>query len=169
MSSTNIHVVRANGDVEIYAEVKNSFAGAMKVWNSLNAKYDFRDNLFTEFKKTFSSFNKGVYEDFENVVLGSTFDNVIVKKEDIQLLIAAYEKYIDEFDGSNLGLQIEIFRQIENKADAIGIAWCQTSVCDDLWDFGYDEEKDELIPYNIYKGDDHWFLFDNILTKEEQA
>ncbi|HFQ5696354.1 TPA: hypothetical protein ACHR2W_002784 [Listeria monocytogenes] len=49
MSSTNIHVVRANGDVEIYAEVKNSFAGAMHVWNSLNAKYDFRDNLFTEF------------------------------------------------------------------------------------------------------------------------
>ncbi|ENR6356160.1 hypothetical protein ACEWL8_001976 [Listeria monocytogenes] len=169
MSSTNIHVVRANGDVEIYAEVKNSFAGAMHVWNSLNAKYDFRDNLFTEFKKTFSSFNKGVYEDFENVVLGSTFDNVIVKKEDIQLLITAYEKYIDEFDGSNLGLQIEIFRQIENEADAIGIAWCQTSVCDDLWDFGYDEEKDELIPYNIYKGDNHWFLFDGILTKEEQA
>lgn len=82
-------------------------------------------------------------------MLGSTFDNVIVKKEDIQLLITAYEKYIDEFDGSNLGLQIEIFRQIENEADAIGIAWCQTSVCDDLWDFGYDEQKDGFVVLGI--------------------
>ncbi|MBC2048241.1 hypothetical protein [Listeria booriae] len=169
MSSTNIHVVRENGDVEIYAEVKNSFAGAMHIWNSLNKKYDFRDSIFNGFEKTWGGFNNNVYEDFENVALGSTFDDVIVKIEDIQLLIEAYEKYINEFNGSNLDSQIEIFKQIEQEADAIGIAWCQTSVCDDLWDFGYDEEKNELIPYNIYKGDNHWFLFDSIDAKEVQA
>lgn len=43
----------------------------------------------------------------------------------------------------------------------IGVAWCQTSVVD-LWDYDYDEEQDELIPYNIFKGDDHFNLFDDI-------
>ncbi|MBC2292940.1 hypothetical protein HCC36_06805 [Listeria booriae] len=169
MSSTNIHVVKTNGDVEFYAEVKNSFAGAMHIWNNLNTKYDFRDDFFSGFKKTWGNFNKDVYEDFEDVALGSTFDKVIVKKEEIPLLITAYEKYINEFDGSNLRLQIEIFKQIEQETNVIGIAWCQTSVSGDLWDFGYDEEKDEPIPYNINKGDSHWFLFDDINGKMEQA
>ncbi|MBC6128094.1 hypothetical protein HCA00_04760 [Listeria booriae] len=52
MSSTNIHIVRENSDVEIYVEVKNSFAGAMNIWNSLNNKYDFRDSIFNRFEKT---------------------------------------------------------------------------------------------------------------------
>lgn len=44
----------------------------------------------------------------------------------------------------------------------IGVAWCQTSVVDDLWDYDYDEEQDEIIPYNIFKGDGHFNLFDDI-------
>lgn len=57
------------------------------------------------------------------------------------------------------------------KADenVVGVAWCQTSVADDLWDYGYDEETDKTIPYNIFAGDKHWELFDNLVSNEEDS
>lgn len=35
MSYTEIYTVDTNGDVRLYGEVNNAFAGAMHVWNTL--------------------------------------------------------------------------------------------------------------------------------------
>ena len=93
-------------------------------------------------------------------MLGSTFDHVIVLKENFDELIESFQKYFDAYPTSNFDEQIEIINSMAADENIIGVAWCQTSVVDDLWNYDYDEEKDEIIPYNIFKGDDHLLLID---------
>ena len=46
--------------------------------------------------------------------------------------------------------------------NCIAVGWNQTSVNGDTWKNygGYDEEKDECIPYNCLTMNKHWYLFD---------
>ncbi|MDT2675355.1 hypothetical protein [Enterococcus dongliensis] len=159
MSTTELYAVNKNGDVTPYGEAKNSWLGGMHVWNSLNEKYALNDDMMFGFKKTWGNFNKGFYEEYEDVLLGSTFDKVIVLKENFEQLISNFEKYLAVYPNSNFGQQIEIIQAMKEDEDVIGVAWCQTSVADDLWDFAYDDEEDETIPYNVFKGEEHWNLF----------
>ena len=162
MSTTEIYGIKTNGDVVAYDSASNGFGGGMHVWNTLNEKYGFGDGMFTGFRKTWGNYNKSFYEKYEDVVLGSTFDKVIVLKDDIDKLIVSFSQYLDLYPRCNFAEQIDIFETMMKDDEVIGVAWCQTSVADDLWDFGYDEDTDELIPYNIFKGEDHWNLFDDI-------
>lgn len=162
MSYTELYAVNKKGEVEFYDEVKNSWAGGMHVWNTLNEKYSFNDSMFTQFKRTWGAFNKGVYEKYEDVMLGSSFDNCVIKKEDFDKMIAAMNQYLKENPNSNYDEQIKIIETMKNDEEVFGLAWCQTSVANDAWDYDYDEEKEEVIPYNINKSDKHWFLFEEL-------
>lgn len=164
MSYTEIYAVDSNGDVRLYGEVKNSFAGAMHVWNALNTKYDLGDSFITQFERTWGKFNEGFYERYEDIVLGSTFDGAMVKKEHLDELIQALDAYHVEHGNSNHRQQAELLSEVKNQ-DILAVAWCQTSVVSDMWDYDFDEELDEIIPYNISKGSKHWYLFDDL--KEE--
>ncbi|MBS6192026.1 MAG: hypothetical protein KH815_03275 [Enterococcus hirae] len=162
MSTTEIYAIEKSGNVVPYGSAQNSWLGGMHVWNSLNDKYKHGGGLFIGFDATWKAFNKGIYEEYENVVLGSAFDKVIVLKENFGQLLKSFEQYFHVYPNYNFDEQIEIIKEMEKDEDIIGVAWCQTSVADDLWDYCYDEEKDEVIPYNIFKGEDHWNLFDNL-------
>lgn len=162
MSYTELYAVNKKGDVEFYDEVKNSWAGGMHVWNTLNEKYNLKDSMFTQYRTTWGKFNKGFYEKYEDMVLGSTFDGCVIKKENFNDLIKYFNKYTEETTSSNLDKQIEIIENMKSDENVIGVAWCQTSVANDAWDYGYDEEEEEVIPYNINKGDKHWFLFEEL-------
>lgn len=162
MSKTELYSVNKNGNVMLYGEVQNSWLGGMHVWNSLNEKYALNDGMMFGFKKTWGNFNKGFYEEYEDVLLGSTFDNVLVLKENFDQLICNFEKYLAVYPNSNFGQQIEVIQVMKRDDDVIGVAWCQTSVANTLWDFRYDEEEDKTIPYNIFKGDKHWNLFEEL-------
>ncbi len=162
MSTTEIYAIEKNGDVTPYGSAQNSWLGGMHVWNSLSDKYGFDDSLMSGFNKTWGNFNKGIYEDYENVVLGSTFDHIIVLKENFEQLLMSFKKYYSVYPNSNFGQQIEVIEAMKVDDNVIGVAWCQTSVADDLWDY-YNEGEDECIPYNIFKGEKHWDLFDNLV------
>ncbi|MGG5319266.1 hypothetical protein [Enterococcus sp. AZ072] len=162
MSTTEIYAVIKNGDVTPYGEAQNSWLGGMHVWNSLNEKYDLNDGMMFGFKKTWGHFNKGFYEGYEDILLGSTFDKVYVSKRNFDRLIEGFQKYWETHPASNFDEQIEVIKSMQEVDEVIGVAWCQTSVADDLWDFGYDEEADETIPYNINLGDKHWELFEEL-------
>ena len=163
MSTTEIYGIKSNGNVVAYESVQNSWLGGMHVWNTLNEKYGFGGSWVFGFYRTWDSFNKGVYEDYENVVLGSTFSYAVVLKDDFEKLIDNFEKYHSFYPNSNFGEQIEVINSMKTDDDIIGVAWCQTFVADDLWDFSYDD-KNEVIPYNIFKGDKHWNLFENLVS-----
>ena len=96
----------------------------------------------------------------DKIILGTTFDNVVVMKENLQDVIDAFENF--EFDTS-LKEQAKIFREALEDDDLIGVAWNQTSVSADTWtNFNYDEEKEESIPYNLNEQKEHWSLFDEV-------
>jgi hypothetical protein len=94
--------------------------------------------------------------DVDKTVLLTTFDNAVVRIENVPEIIKAFK----QFDGeTSLKEQSDILQEIVDSGEYIAVAWNQTSVSGDSWNFGYDEEKDESTPYNLNKGDKHWYIY----------
>ncbi|MFL9844715.1 hypothetical protein ABS766_09835 [Flavobacterium sp. ST-119] len=96
----------------------------------------------------------------DRIVLGSTFDNVVVLRKDIPKLLEAYRAF--EADTSLPQQADEIENLYNSDEEFIAIAWNQTSVNCDVWispDFNDLDEDECRKPYNISKHTDHWDLF----------
>lgn len=181
MSYTEIYKFKNTGESECFAEVKNAFRGAMAVWRTIEKKYLpkympswARGDDSQEYSRTsdfmgdgieeiWGLFKSGKLSETDKICLGSTFDNVVVMKDDLQSLCNAFRA----FDGdTSLKDQAEkIEEAFKNDTDLIAIAWNQTSVNCDVWqsdETGLDEDGEEIyLPYNLLKHDKHWNLFDN--------
>ncbi|MFW5962405.1 MAG: hypothetical protein ACOCQR_02205 [bacterium] len=183
MSYTEIYVVKKNGDVEVYAEIINAWRGAMAIWDILEEKHlppfrpsfvpctipdDEIEEYLTYKPKRARSINindtKEIWDlascdhipFLDKIVLCTTFDKVIVKKENIQKVIDAF----NSFEGqTSLKEQAEILTKILEEDEYIGVTWNQTSV---VRGWGKHNEEDEYEHYNINTNDDHWFLFDEL-------
>ncbi len=159
MSYTEIYGVKNTGEVIFVDEIKNSWRGAMHVWTNLSEKYGIQGGMFDGFQQLWKLADTETLDDFENTVLKSTFDNVVVKKEFIPILLDAFREYENQYPNSSLSEQAEIIeKEILEDDEMIAVCWNQTSVNRNPWREGYDEDKDEEIPYNILKGNRHWFL-----------
>lgn len=174
MSYTEIYKFKKNGDAVSFAEIKNAFRGAMAVWDILDKKYlpPFKPSwaFSTEQKYSRSIDREGAKEiwalhesdkvsETDKIVLGSTFDKVVVLRENIPELIKAFR----EFEGeTSLKEQADLIEMEFNKdKKMLGIAWNQTSVNGDNWEnFGGYNRNDNAIPYNILTMTDHWSLFE---------
>ena len=100
----------------------------------------------------------------ERIVMFTTFNNCLVKKEDIKRVVDAFRA----FDGeTSLKEQADILEELSADPDVIAVGWNGNSVNGDNWSNigGYDEENDDYIPYNCLIGDKHYWLFDEL--KEE--
>src|SRR5690606_16780527 len=117
----------------------------------------FDQNAMNEILKLFDD-NKVSFVD--KIVLGSTFDNVVVEKQDFDKLINAFEKFEGD---TNLKEQAGIIKKMMEDDNCIAVAWNQTGISGNTWDnYSYNEKTDESEPYNLFKQNDHWFLFDEI-------
>jgi len=159
MSYTEIYIIRENKDVELIGQVQNAHRGAYLVWLKLKDKYNIQDESFS-FKNTWKLFNSGKLTEYENISLGTTFDDVIVLKEDMLSVINAFNKFRKEHD-CNLDKQAEIIKNILNEKDCFGMCWNQTSVCADTWQFYPQCEHEEERLYNLDKDSEgkYWNLF----------
>ncbi|WP_041272397.1 hypothetical protein [Desulfitobacterium hafniense] len=186
MSYTEIYGFSTSGDAYLYGEVKNAWRGGMAIWNILEERYlpQYRPSYVPNYipddrvedylhykpsrcgacmddgamKEIWKLFDDERLKDCEKIALASTFDRVIVIKENLPKLVAAFR----EFDGqTSLKEQADIIEKMVEDDDCIAIGFNQTSVNSDTWaNFGgYDEETDEYLPYNILDGDKHWELF----------
>ena len=168
MSYTEIYGIKNNGEVAFVNETKNAWRGAMHVWNRLCEKYEIKGAMFGGFQELWKMANTGALADFENTVLKSTFDNVVVKKEEIPMLLEAFREYDKHFPESSLVEQAEIIEnEILNDDEFMGVCWNQTSVNRNPWlieteptedDEEEEEDDSESAPYNILSGEKHWFL-----------
>lgn len=159
MSYTEIYGVKSNGEVVFIGETKNAFRGAMHVWMKLCDKYGIQGGMFGGYDRLWKMADKGTLSHAENIVLKSTFDNVVVKEEEIPMLLEAFKEYDKQFTGSSLLEQAEIIKEeILNNDEMIAVCWNQTSVNSNPWTDGYDEDKEEDIPYNVLTENRHWFL-----------
>jgi hypothetical protein len=112
-------------------------------------------------KEIWDLYNDERISETDKFILGTTFDKVIVLREDIPKLV----KYMREFDGeSSIGEQADIIENAYNNDDDLeAIGWNQTSVNGNPWesdetyvnDDGYEDYK----PYNFLTGTKHWVLF----------
>ena len=179
MSYTEIYKFNKDGNAEAIGETRNAFRGAMAVWESLEKEYlpafmpEWAKSFPSEPGKTYSrisSMNQehmkeiwGIVKhpdikDTHKIVMNSTFDNVVVKRENLERLLEAFREF--EFETSLKEQADLIEAALLEDPELLGIAWNQTSVNGDTWtNVDYDED-DEPIPYNLLEGNEHWFLFE---------
>lgn len=172
MSTTNIYKVQSNGDIVLHEEISNSWAGGMHVWTTLSKAHGFDDTLLTGFSQIFKLFNNKSkkLKKWEWITIGTTSDRVWVQKKDFPEVIKAFRDYDSHYPNSNLPKQAQVIEKLQQDPDCIGVAWAQTSVCDDVWDYDWienDDDTETLIPYNVFKGDEHWDLFEDRVELED--
>lgn len=192
MSYTEIYGFNKEENAYFAEKVKNSWRGAMAIWLILEEKYlpPFRpsyvpSNIPDSEIKNYCGYKPSRYTSFNNVamkeiwnlvddkrlskcekiVLASTFDNVIVKKENMPKLISAFK----EFEGDTLlKEQSDVIETLLQDENCIAVGFNQTSTNGTTWvnRGGYDENQNP-IPYNILTGDEHWELFnDGVFAKQ---
>ena len=189
MSYTEIFGFDKEGNAYYQANISNAWRGGMAIWNILEERYlpphrpsyvpahipDEKVESFLSYKprRTADMMNrdamKEIWDLFNNekvsltdkIVLGTTFDRVIVKKEDFSKLIEAFEAFEGE---TSLKEQAAVIKEMAVDDGCIAVGWNQTSVNGDTWaNFGgYDEEADEAIPYSLNTVNEHWYLFDEL-------
>lgn len=195
MSTTEIYGFDKAGNAYSLGETKNSWRGGMAIWGILEKKYlppylpsyapagitsvdEFEHRLGWKPSRTTSMMNENAMKEIwgladsekvsitDKIVLFTTFDKCLVKKENLSKVIEAFRK----FDGeTSLKEQADILERALGDEECIAVGWNQTSVSGDTWGaYGYDEEKDECIPYNCLTQRDHYWLFDELSGKQKQ-
>jgi hypothetical protein len=176
MSFMEIFAFNREGDAEDYGDARNSWGGAMHIWNSLSKKYGFGDfpMMRTENVPIWEACTEGKLNEHDTVTCKFTFDRVWVKSENIPRLIESLCVFVREFvDGTNvartLPAAIEILQKAHSDPGVIGVAFNQTSV-GEAWcgqipipcEHCGGTDTDDYRPYNLHKDEGHWELFESI-------
>lgn len=154
MSCTEIIKFNTNGDSSSAGSVKNASRGSWMVWNMLSEKYLGRGFSCLDSKleqETWNLFRDERLTDTERIVLGSTYDFVLIQKEDIGKVIDAYREFSKLDDNLSLNEQADILQTLEKEENCIAIGFHQNSVSCYMWK-----------NYNCIDGAEHWYLFDYI-------
>lgn len=194
MSYTEIFGFDKEGNAYGQADVRNAFRGAMAIWKILEQRYlpNYRpsyipkwvpDGAIEEFlhykpsrcssfgdenaiKEIWSLADNKEVSETDRICLFTTFDRCLVKREDFEKVIKAFNEFKGETSLKEQALILEGMLQDEN---CIAVGWNQTSVNCDVWaNYSYDDEKDEEIPYNCLKQNEHYWLFDELNKEREE-
>lgn len=183
MSYTELFYFDCNGDACKLTELHNAWCGAVAVWRALEIKYlppckPARGDAVVEgysrvtsldedmMKDIWRLFKRNDVEESDRLVLGTTFDNVVVFSKDIPALIVALKKFAQDNPQTSIGAQavvLEKLLQDKEKEGFAGVAWNQTSV-NQPWVFDYN--ADDRVPYNVISGTRHWSLFQDMEKSE---
>ena len=184
MSYTEIYQVPEKGEIIEYKEFYNSSRGAMLIWRCMAERYlpPRYDYLSDSPWAYYTGGSKG-YEEIwalakdirippeHRITLISTFDYLMVKRENIQLFADSFRKFTKDFgdkmEHSSLLEQAEALEELLKDKKTYAVCWLQTSVCSDLWQVFIPDELpedkddyDEIRNYDISKDDDRHCFFD---------
>lgn len=107
--------------------------------------------------------NPQVSED-DRIVLLTTLDNMLLRKENIPRAAAAFRNFEGE---TSLPRQAEILEQLAAMEDCIAVGWCQNSVVSEDWSScgGYDGRTQRVLPYNCITMNNHEWIMDALNSK----
>lgn len=187
MSRTEMVAFKQNGEAVLYQEIQNAWRGAMAIWRQLEEKYlppyrppyvpahiplekveayiGFKPSRFgmgdeEGVREVWNLYERDDVSITDKIVLGTTFDRALVKKEDIPEVIKAFEAFEGE---TSLGEQVLILTEMLENENVIAVGWNQTSVVQNQWTrVIYNEENDSFLPYNCLTDTKHFWLFDDI-------
>lgn len=164
MSYTEIVGFNKEGNAYSQADIYNAFRGAMAIWRAMEEKY-LPVGRFSRcvmggegMREIYNLLRSEKVSENDKICLASTFDNVVVKKKDFQKVITAFREFDAE---TSLKEQADVLEEMLVDEGCIAVAWNQTSVNENNWLIGggYDEEKGEYIPYNLFSGKKHQYIF----------
>ncbi|NCC05985.1 MAG: hypothetical protein EOM37_18535 [Proteobacteria bacterium] len=184
MSHTTIYTFDADGNAEEYADISNSWRGAMAIWNVLEQKHlpQFRPKYvpahipdsdierfcgfkpkrtgsdISDMQKIWDLVESENVSLAEKICLATTFDNMVVRANEIDRVIESFRSFQGK---TSLNEQADILERIKKEGKYIAVAWRQTSVCESPW-VVYDETTEEFTPYNLNTGSKHLYLFDEL-------
>ena len=136
MSYTEIYGVPEVGGMSMIGEVHNAHRGAMAIWEAIAQTYCGMDH-FPISGDAMPVWNMWMDETvpFEHrVVLASTFDSVMVRRDHIPELIRCMGAFDAAFQGrTNLPDQMVILGVAADDSRWVAVAWNQTSVNEAWW------------------------------------
>lgn len=177
MSYCELKIVK-NNIVEGVKEFINAHGSAAYVWDAVYCKYvnnpDVEyDSWLMNSDKLWPLWTDSRLPEYQQLVLGSTYDNVIIEPDKLDLMADYFEKFVNEFGTSrehgevvcHLNEYARLCRDFAKDTDCQGVCFYQMSVSEDPWFYlkPYIEDgqvEHEYLPYDITKGDKHWFLFE---------
>lgn len=166
MSSTELIEFKDNVASESY-EFRNSWGGAARIWHSLFESYIEKkheyDNWMTAAKdgRLWKVWRDDRVSDAERVVYWMCCDNALVKRENFAAMASALREFATKHPVDGNVCHLEAWAKVFDESDAEAIGLYATSVGDNPW-HGWNEETYENEPYDIGKGDKHWFVFDRL-------
>lgn len=177
MSKTELYIVKKDGELELYKEFGNSHRGASILWSNLSKKYlnvSWITLANKEMKKLWNLDRDSNVPRALRILLISTFDHFLIKKENLPQFIDACEEVYKKNYFDDLGHfedYPEVMREIMELDDVIAITWNQTSVCCDTW-YAYDvckhcDNGTIQRDYNIFVDKNHEFLFEYLKEIEK--
>lgn len=97
----------------------------------------------------------------ERIVLFTTLDDILVKKENIPQVIDAFRKFEGE---TTLNIQANVLEHLMARNDFIAVGWNQNSVNTNSWECrgGYDKQTNKELPYNCLSMQQHQWLFEEL-------
>ncbi len=170
MSYTEICVFDRNGDAHLYADIQNAWRGAMAVWLALKERYlpahSHPGPWRRRIEAVWDLYKQLHIPIHERIVLGTTFDGCLVRKENLPQVIEAFRSFGGE---TSLPEQADILEQLLEEENCIAVGWNQTSVNGLAWynKLGYDKEKEKSIPYNCIAGEEHFWLFEDLVSIQQ--
>jgi hypothetical protein len=161
MSYVTIYAVQAGGDVTEIANASNNHVAAPLVWRALGAKYGYLDPLQHPFflmdpgvNTMWDEWPSSRMSDTENVLLGSTFDNVWVARAAMPELIKGWEQFLDQYirphkldDRAAVGI-IAALREAHEDASVRGVAFNMCSANESPW-VVVDDDEDGYHSFNV--------------------
>lgn len=166
MSSTAL-IEFSENLADSYYEFRNAWGGAARIWGSLFEAYIEKKY---EYDSWLMAANDGrlwevVHDErlsrAERVVYLMTCDNALVKNENFKEMAKALREFAVKHPVDVAVCHLESWAKVFESSQAEVIGLYATSVVENPW-FGWNEEKDEPEPYDISKGDKHWFVFDRL-------
>lgn len=185
MSSTVIYGFGKDGTVKSSIDIKNAWHGAMAIWKILEEKYlpslpkpDWAirmkepDRYWSRITAIFENKMQEIWDLAkdkrlslnERIIMLSTFDDVLLKREDAERLVQAFKNFNGE---TSLSLQAEAIKKIIKDKEIIAIGFNQTSIGYGWDSYNYNEETEESTSYNCLTQDEHWWLFDELGDKNQ--
>lgn len=161
MSCTTLYGVTKKGKLIEVAEFKNSHRGAMMVWVGLyrnfcdetKRQWEESINIPTReehFKAIWALFRNPEIPREYRIVLGATFDHVILEQSKINEFIQAVRIFAEDYPVGHLLRQCDALSNFEKSKRYVGFAWNQTSV-GETWPNAYKRGFSAF--------DEGWYLF----------
>lgn len=173
MSYTTVKLINTEWKVIDVTRLSNSWGCAAYVWGALAKRYLNDDYKWLSdpvaSRATWDLYKDDRLQDFEKIVLASTFDYAIIEYSRFEAAAEAFTAFPRKHDpGKGVCHMVTIANLLRTYANAPSIGMCfqQTSVSRDCWVGEYDEHLEESTPFNFAE-EKHYFVFSGVLGWEE--